>query len=1227
METPELQLQEIECAGNDENTSHQIHSKHVRIKPSISNSFQANTASNKVKVSQISKLGWKEKFYLGNLVSCNETFFAYIIQARTKEEADSVRVMNQHTSSRTLIKGFNKRVVDISFESFRSNRLACVDSTGTLHVYEISDGGASSVEFKSIIKISRKEELSDVSSRVVWAPNLLLPVEAGQDTMLALSTGKGAVIFNLEIILKNHGEDVYLEDIKDGVIILKGCHKETITCLALSPDKRVLATSSVDGEVKFWGFSFEEPNSEDEEPNCLHEWEPHDGKPVTSLFFCDDLLIADDSSPFWRYLITGTDYNTTLKVWCAVKWECLQTIEFSQASAEVEKPSKFKVALDITAKYLLLADIYNPVVYVCQLHKDDEPSSSFIFYVSEFLLKEPLLSFSIHVAKERKEKSRSVTSEENGDQGNGENDEDGDQNESLEQNEFSSDHEDNDDAKERLSIVTLFSTNRASLQKLSIKFKCAPFPGVTAPTNTTSQDDLLSLEDRLSDLDVSESINTDISDVTDAGRHQREQPAPAPRPPILTASVVEKAIQDSTVPDILPRGSLETEHFKTPAFRESPQLLDFQQDSRAQESVESVRSSNTDLATALSLIPDSPTNSLSTNSDGVTGGAALTNSAALLEPILDVVSKSKQEQTPEEKVQELTTPRSEELFESLSETVNAGLILSPPNTTPTTAINHNKTPLGYSPSQATAQPPPTTHIQEILQQQQNLIQAQQTELAEIKEMLKVVLSQQQQQLLRQPIQQTTDSFPAPPTIPTTPTSSSTHDSDSVEDIKVHMQLLQKSAASQFSKANKEFSKQCTNKLDQFVKDVGSVANEKEERTTQILSNIVNNTIAMKLEKTIRTEMKQTVLAGMEKMTAKYFESLNNQVAQKISLWERTLREECAELVKSKPVAESIGYAAASILEGTIPNAYRESFQSILLPGFEKASMNMFMQINRTFQQGTKQYLERLDKHMESKNSNQEDTQENILTNLHDLVQSFQGTADRLTTGVETNLEALMQKQLRDATDRMQTTFGKTIESKIIPSLSRTISQSAQDSFKEFKQTIDSSINSMLSSAAVAAANSSNETFNVHKTIEEKKTYIDRLFEEGDYNTAFETALSASDLQIVLFACGKIDPYDLFNPSSGGNTSLTQPIILSLIQQLSQNLTEDTDIKTKYLEESLICIDCNEEVTRTHLPSILQTLNEQLAKTIDALSKESPPNKKQIRSLKKVQMASNGLFMS
>ena len=69
-----------------------------------------------------------------------------------------------------------------------------------------------------------------------------------------------------------------------------------------------------------------------------------------------------------------------------------------------------------------------------------------------------------------------------------------------------------------------------------------------------------------------------------------------------------------------------------------------------------------------------------------------------------------------------------------------------------------------------------------------------------------------------------------------------------------------------------------------MKEVGAAVHDKEERTTQVLSNIVNNTIAMKLEKTIKAEMKQTVLPGMEKVACKYFDSLNNQVAQvKLSL--------------------------------------------------------------------------------------------------------------------------------------------------------------------------------------------------------------------------------------------------------------------------------------------------------------------------------------------------------
>ena len=52
---------------------------------------------------------------------------------------------------------------------------------------------------------------------------------------------------------------------------------------------------------------------------------------------------------------------------------------------------------------------------------------------------------------------------------------------------------------------------------------------------------------------------------------------------------------------------------------------------------------------------------------------------------------------------------------------------------------------------------------------------------------------------------------------------------------------------------------------------------------------------------------------------------------------------------------------------------------------------------------------------------------------------------------------------------MQSTFGKTIESRIIPSLSKTISRCADDAFKDWKNKIDSSINAMVSVSAHAHA--------------------------------------------------------------------------------------------------------------------------------------------------------------
>ena len=69
----------------------------------------------------------------------------------------------------------------------------------------------------------------------------------------------------------------------------------------------MFATASLDGHVKFWRVSYEETEyvaSSDEakdvslslcvsSPNAVHDFVPHDGEPVSCLFFTDNHLVKD----------------------------------------------------------------------------------------------------------------------------------------------------------------------------------------------------------------------------------------------------------------------------------------------------------------------------------------------------------------------------------------------------------------------------------------------------------------------------------------------------------------------------------------------------------------------------------------------------------------------------------------------------------------------------------------------------------------------------------------------------------------------------------------------------------------------------------------------------------------------------------------------------------------------------------------------------------------------
>lgn len=72
-----------------------------------------------------------------------------------------------------------------------------------------------------------------------------------------------------------------------------------------------------------------------------------------------------------------------------------------------------------------------------------------------------------------------------------------------------------------------------------------------------------------------------------------------------------------------------------------------------------------------------------------------------------------------------------------------------------------------------------------------------------------------------------------------------------------------------------------------------------------------------------------------------------------------------------------------------------------------------------------------------------------------------------------------------------------------------------------------------------------------------QTNICRLLEQGQTNKAFHLALIANDLSLVEFTIKKADFASVFQPCS-----LEQTVLLSLIQQLSADMKNHSEIKQK-----------------------------------------------------------------
>ncbi|XP_030027454.1 enhancer of mRNA-decapping protein 4 isoform X2 [Manduca sexta] len=128
--------------------------------------------------------------------------------------------------------------------------------------------------------------------------------------------------------------------------------------------------------------------------------------------------------------------------------------------------------------------------------------------------------------------------------------------------------------------------------------------------------------------------------------------------------------------------------------------------------------------------------------------------------------------------------------------------------------------------------------------------------------------------------------------------------------------------------------------------------------------------------------------------------------------------------------------------------------------------------------------------------------------------------------------------------------------------------------------------------------------------------IQKLISEGHVNQAFEQALNAADLSLVMAACRAVDPGAVFTSPC----TLKQPVLLSLIQQLATDMVHDTQLKCSYLEDAIINLNTTHSDTRVHLPLVVGEVKKHLSKFLS-----SYPNHVASRRVTLIIMAADNLL--
>jgi len=97
-----------------------------------------------------------------------------------------------------------------------------------------------------------------------------------------------------------------------------------------------------------------------------------------------------------------------------------------------------------------------------------------------------------------------------------------------------------------------------------------------------------------------------------------------------------------------------------------------------------------------------------------------------------------------------------------------------------------------------------------------------------------------------------------------------------------------------------------------------------------------------------------------------------------------------------------------------------------------------------------------------------------------------------------------------------------------------------------------------------------------------------LVDNGAIEEAFTKALGLSSVELVSWVCSKVEP-NRDNIFAASPAPLSQGVLLSLMQQLSCDLSEEAPLKLAWIRDACLAVDPSDQMLSHHMRPILESV--------------------------------------